>query len=86
MNTSPDNSKVTITLDTIYQQKMERLTEIRASKQRMTESVSHLFKPEASEDASQALMHNFNSGIAIFNGLLTGFKIIKRIRNFFRKR
>ena len=81
-----NNQNPKFTLEMICQQKEEKLAEIRASKQRMTESMSHLFKPEASEDASQALMHNFNSGIAIFNGLLTGFKIIKRIRNFFRKR
>ena len=86
MNTTQDTPQTEITLEMICQQKAEKLSEIRASKQRMTESVSHLFKPEASEDASQALMHNFNSGIAIFNGLLTGFKIIKRIRNFFRNR
>ena len=74
MNTSPDNSKVTITLDTIYQQKMERLTEIRASKQRIIETTNH----------TNLLMNNFQSGFAILNGIITGLKIIKRIRNFFR--
>lgn len=78
--------KSKFTLEMLLQQKAEKLTEIRASKQRMSESAHQLFKPEETLEGSHALMHNFNSGIAIFNGLMTGFKIIKRIRHFFKKR
>lgn len=81
-----NNPKPKFTLEMICQQKEEKLAEIRASKQRISDSVDHLFKPEESTEDSHTVMHNFNSGIAIFNGLITGFKIIKRIRNFFRKR
>lgn len=78
--------KSKFTLEMICQQKEETLAEIRASKQRISDSVGHLFKLEESAEDSHTVMHNFNSGIAIFNGLITGFKIIKKIRNFFRKR
>ncbi len=81
-----DSPKSKITLEMIGQQKTEKLAEIRESKQRISETVRHLFKPEETMEGTQGIMHNFNSGIAIFNGLITGFKIIKRIRNFFHKR
>ena len=81
-----ENQKSKFTLEMICQQKADKLAEIRASKERISESVKHLFKPEETTEGSQALMHNFNSGMAIINGLITGFKIIKRIRYFFRKK
>lgn len=85
MNTTPDTPKTEITLEMICQQKAEKLSEIRASKQRMTEQARELFKPSESMKNANALMSNFGSGMAIFNGVMTGFKIIKRIRSFFRR-
>ena len=83
-----DISKVTprevITLDMICQQKAEKLAEIHASKQRITENARELFHPSSNIEEGKTLMNNFSSGIAIFNGIITGFKIIKRIRNLFR--
>ena len=85
MNTTQDTPKKEITLEMICQQKAENLSEIRASKQRMTEQARDLFKPTESMKSANALMNNFSSGVAIFNGVMTGFKIIKRIRNIFRR-
>ena len=85
MNTTQDTPKKEITLEMICQQKAEKLSEIRASKQRMTEQARDLFKPTESMKNANALMNNFSSGVAIFNGVMTGFKIIKRIRNIFRR-
>lgn len=86
MNTSNESPKTTVTLEMICQQKAEKLTEIRASKQRITDTARQLFHPEETAEGSHALMNNFSSGIAIFNGVITGFKIIKRIRFFFKRR
>ncbi|MBR5541427.1 MAG: hypothetical protein IKU64_03610 [Bacteroides sp.] len=72
-----------MTLEKICQQKDEKLIEIRASKQRITETARQIFRPNESESKANTLMDNFNSGVAIFNGIMTGFKIIKRIRNYF---
>ena len=85
MNTTQDTPKKEITLEMICQQKAEKLSEIRASKQRMTEQARDLFKPTESMKSANALMNNFSSGVAIFNGVMPGFKIIKRIRNIFRR-
>lgn len=86
MNQTQETPKTTMTLDEICQLKAEKLTEIRASKQRITNSARELFHPTESANGANALMNNFSSGIAIFNGVMTGFKIIKRIRNLFRRK
>ena len=74
------------TLDMICQQKAEKLAEIRASKQRIANNAREIFNPSETINSANSLMSNFNSGMAIFNGIMTGFKIIKRIRELFRKR
>lgn len=76
----------TITLDKIRQLKAEKLTDIRISRQRITNHVHELFYPSATTNSNNALFDNMGSGIAIFNGILTGFKIFKQIRNFFRRK
>ena len=84
---TPDNTpNKPITLEMIRQQKTEKLTEIRASKQRITESARQLFHPVETTGGANMLVNNFSSGIAIFNGVMTGFKIIRRIRNLFKKK
>ena len=70
----------------ISQQKVQKLTEIRESKQRITDTAIQLFRPNEVQGGSNALMNNFSSGIAIFNGVMTGFKIIKRIRSLFKRK
>ena len=86
MNTPETTPKEVITLDKIYQQKAEKLAEIQASKQRIANQVRELFHPSGTANGTNALVNNFSSGIAIFNGIMTGFKIIKRIRNLFRSK
>ena len=86
MNTPKTTPKEVITLDKIYQQKAEKLAEIHASKQRIANQARELFHPSETAGGTNALMNNFSSGIAIFNGVMTGFKIIKRIRNLFRSK
>ena len=86
MNTQPNTPKTVITLDRICQLKAEKLAEIRASKQRIANQARELFHPAETIGSANALMNNFSSGMAIFNGVMTGFKIIKRIRGLFRRR
>ena len=86
MNTPQNTPKTEITLDVICQQKAAKLSEIRASKQRISQQARELFHPSETANGTNALVNNFSSGIAIFNGIMTGFKIIKRIRNLFRSK
>lgn len=84
MNNSSDHPQTIIILDDIIRMKTEKLEEIRASKERIYHVARDLFHPNQSENEVPTLMNNLNSGIAIFNGAMTGFRIIKRIRSFFR--
>ena len=84
MNAQQNLPKDRITLDMICQQKADKLAEIRASKQRITQKTREIFHPSETTGGTNSIMNNFSSGMAIFNGVMTGFKIIKRIRNFFR--
>lgn len=86
MNTPNEPQKTKVTLEMISQQKVQKLTEIRESKQRITDTAIQLFRPNEVQEGSNALMNNFSSGIAIFNGVMTGFKIIKRIRSLFKRK
>lgn len=86
MNTPNKPQKTKVTLEMISQQKVQKLTEIRESKQRITDTAIQLFRPNEVQEGSNALMNNFSSGIAIFNGVMTGFKIIKRIRSLFKRK
>ena len=86
MNTQQNTPKTVITLDMICQQKADKLAEIQASKQRIADQARELFHPSEVIGGAKVLSNNFSSGIAIFNGVMTGFKIIKRIRKFFQRR
>ena len=86
MNTQQDTPKTVITLDMICQQKADKLAEIRASKQRIANQARELFHPSEVIGGAKLLSNNFSSGIAIFNGVMTGFKIIRRIRSLFSRR
>ena len=86
MTTPDDTSNKPITLEIIRQQKAEKLVEIRTSKQRISESARQLFRPVETAGGASMLVNNFSSGIAIFNGVMTGFKIIKRIRSLFKRK
>ncbi|MBQ8889600.1 MAG: hypothetical protein IJY59_08965 [Bacteroidaceae bacterium] len=86
MNPTNEPQKTAITLEMISQQKAEKLAEIRASKQRITDTVSQIFHPNNQPEENNMLINRFGSGIAIFNGIITGFKIIKRMRNLFRRK
>jgi hypothetical protein len=85
MNTPQENQRIAFTLDEIHQLRAEKLAEIRISKQRIANHARELFHPSETTNGTNSLMNNFHSGMAIFNGVMTGFKIIKRIRNFFKK-
>ena len=61
-----------ITLEEITQRKKKLLNEIHAQKR-------------AATNKADSLMRSFNTGMAIFDGVVMGIKIMKKIRAYFRK-
>lgn len=86
MNNPNIHTNPAITLEDIVRMKAEKLEEIRASKRRIRNAAQDLFRPKRTDTDDNVLMNNVSSGIAIFNGIMTGFRIINRIRKFFQTR
>lgn len=74
-----------ITLEDIAQRKEETLTEIRAQQKAMAMIARDIFAPLApAASAGSSLMKSFNTGVAIFDGVMLGMKLIKKFRSMFR--
>ncbi len=74
-----------ITLEEITRRKVEKLQEIRAQKEAMTDTARKLFAPVApAANKADAIMRSFNTGMAVFDGVVLGLKIMRRLRSYFR--
>lgn len=80
-------SNVTYTLEDIIARKQAKRKEILESKERLQTLAQDLFAPNESKNKLDGLMQHVNMGIAAYDGIMTGIKILRRIRGFFdRKR
>lgn len=83
MSTQPPRQK--ITLEEIEERKKELLNDIHAQKKAMTATTREIFAPLApATNKADAIMRSFNTGMAIFDGVVMGIKIMKKIRAYFR--
>jgi hypothetical protein len=74
----------TITLAEIAHRKAQVKQEICEQKKQITLTAGNLLSPLASVGSSaNALIKKFNTGVAIFDGVMLGFRIIKKIRKLF---
>lgn len=80
-------SNVTYTLEDIIARKQAKRKEILQSKERLQTLAQDLFAPNESKNKLDGLMQHVNMGIAAYDGIMTGIKILRRVRGFFdRKR
>lgn len=76
----------TITLADIAHRKAQVKQDIREQKKQITLTAGNLFSPLTSAGSSvNSLIKSFNTGVVIFDGVMLGFKIMKKIRKFFRR-
>jgi hypothetical protein len=74
------------TLEEIAERKKKLLNEIHAQKRAMTATTREIFAPIApATNKADAIMRSFNTGMAIFDGVVMGVKIMRKIRAYFRK-
>lgn len=80
---SKKNSK--ITLEDIALRKEELLIEIKQRQEKMSLHSQQLFAPFLpSDDNNQSsVIKKFNTGLAIFDGIMLGMKMFKSVRRFF---
>lgn len=86
MNSSTQPISQAITLEEIAKRKAELRKEISEQKTRMTTTTQKIFAPLMPDPSGNPLMKSFNTGLAIFDGVMMGFKIIKSIKRFFKNR
>ena len=75
-----------ITLEEISRRKKEVKKQIEIQKVLMTSTASELFSPTKATNKMEFFMNSFNSGMAVFDGVMTGLKIMRRIRLLFKKK
>lgn len=74
------------TLEEINRMRNEKLEEVRKSKNRVQDLSQELFAPQQSKNKIDSLMQHINTGIAAYDGVMTGIKVLHRIRSFFSKK
>ena len=74
-----------LTLDEIVQRKKKLRGEIQVQKQAMIATVRNIFSPlPPANNKTNAIMRSFNTGMAVFDGVMLGIKLMRKIRKYFR--
>lgn len=83
-----NNSKHTpiITLEEIARRKAEKREEVLKAKTQITETLRELFVPEENKGGIEGIMQHVNTGIAVYDGVMTGIKIMRKVRSYFTKK
>lgn len=72
------------TMDDIVRLKQKLQEDIHNQKTIMSDLTHEIFAPLAPAPAGKnGLMHSFNKGVAIFDGVVLGLKVIQKFRSFF---
>ena len=74
-----------ITLEAISKRKEELRAEIKRQKAQILFSLKQAMAPSPAELKLHPFMQNLNKGMALFDGVMTGIKIIRRIKAFLKR-
>ncbi|WP_321480725.1 hypothetical protein [uncultured Bacteroides sp.] len=74
-----------ITLEDIASRKAEVLKEIQNQKRIMTEATRDIFAPySGAMKSGNAFIKRLNTGMALFDGVILGIRMMKKIRKMFK--
>lgn len=74
-----------LTLEDISERKRKVLSDIQAQKKTMTAITQELFSPFTPVVTNaHSLMRSFNTGMAVFDGVMLGIKVIRKLRKCFK--
>ncbi|MDN0070911.1 hypothetical protein QVN97_02665 [Bacteroides caecigallinarum] len=77
------NETTKYSIQIISDRKNSKKAELRASKERIQELTQNLFSPPETKSKMDLMMHHFNTGMAAYDGIMTGVKIYRRIKEIF---
>lgn len=86
MKENTPNKMTVITLEMIAQRKAEKLEEVKKVKENLSQTVRELFMPMEKKNGIEGIMQHVNTGIAVYDGVRTGIKIMQRVRSYFRRK
>ena len=76
-----------ITIEDIAAPKEKKKQEIDKQKDLIYNRFHNIFAPiEPDTNKAESLMRTFNTGMAVYDGLMLGMKTFKRIKGFFRRK
>lgn len=76
-----------VVLDELVQRKLEVLADIRIQKDVINQNIQNIIHPFNNVHQTGIVSaKRFSTGIAIIDGALVGYSIIKRIKNLFRRK
>ena len=79
----PEKKEKEISLETLLIRKAELKSQINNQKKQITASTQNLFTPAA---FTSYIFRAFTKSLSVVDGVMLGFKIIKSIREIFKKR
>lgn len=76
-----------LTLEDIARRKAELQQQIQQQKEVMTVLTQEIFAPlEPATNKATAMMRAFNTGMAVFDGITLGMKMMRKFRNLFSRK
>lgn len=76
----------TYTLETIAAEKEKVRARLAACKKRMDEQAGALFGPPPAAGKMQRWANNLERAFALYDGVMTGYKLFRSFRSLFRRR
>ena len=74
------------TLEEIAERKKQLQHEIQVQKKTIITTTREIFAPVApTANKADAIMRSFNTGMAVFDGVVMGIKIMRKVRAYFKK-
>ena len=70
----------------IQHMRREKLKEVREAGKTIKNTTRGIFSPQERQPGVNGLMQQVGTGIAIYDGVMTGIKIIRQIRKMFKRR
>ncbi|MBU3838341.1 MAG: hypothetical protein H9777_08535 [Candidatus Phocaeicola faecigallinarum] len=80
------NNNTKYSIQDITERKNNKKSELSASKKKIQELTQNLFSPPEAKNKMDLMMHHFNTGMAAYDGIMTGVKIYKRLRAVFSRK
>lgn len=68
-------------MEIIRARKLEKKEELNNSKDKIFRLTQRLFAPPQTKSKMELIMHNFNSGMAAYDGIMTGIRIYRRVKD-----